>query len=149
MVAHWLSAVDCCPRVPGSNLASTQLMADCHLQLCCRLRWYMDLGGYRGKKIRKDLRSTKTKVVLWVELKLGLFLHKKRTENSQNFVVGKSNFCENMFHQIVAKIRNFCKNMFSLPSCALRFDHILPKRHAFGRAKHEVARAGGFVSFGL
>ncbi len=64
---HWSSAPDCIPKVPGSNPASPQPMADCHLQVGCHKRWdYLaigcPLGGDRGKE--KDLRSTHKKIVL-------------------------------------------------------------------------------------
>jgi hypothetical protein len=52
-MAHWLSAPDYSPKVPGSNPASLQPMADCHLQVGCHQRWdYLaigcPLGGGRG-----------------------------------------------------------------------------------------------------
>jgi hypothetical protein len=62
VVAHWLSAPDCCSKVPGSNPASLQPSVDCHLQMGCYPRWNL----VRGKKItKKDLRFTKTNTVLW------------------------------------------------------------------------------------
>jgi hypothetical protein len=44
-----------CPKVPGSNPASPQPTADCHLQVGCHQRWdYLaigcPLGGDRGKE---------------------------------------------------------------------------------------------------
>ncbi len=43
------------PKVPGSNPASPQPMADCHLQVCCHQGWDylaigLPLGGDRGKE---------------------------------------------------------------------------------------------------
>ncbi len=70
-MAHWLSAPDYSPKVPGSNPASLQPMADCHLQVGCHQRWdYLaigcPLGGGRGTEnpTRTEGPPTKKKKII-------------------------------------------------------------------------------------